>query len=162
MKTVLIMRHAKSSWDDSGLADHDRPLNARGQRTSPRMARLLIDEDLVPDVIVCSSAVRARTTAEIIAAECGVPLEEESGLYAADAPFYLDYLRSRNKNARSAMLVGHNPAVEEVIAALTGEDEAMPTGAIAHIEMPIDRWKDVKGDGAGTLVKVWRPRELED
>ena len=62
MKTLLVLRHAKSSWDHTELADHDRPLNKRGMRTAPRMGRLLIERDLVPDLILCSTAVRARTT----------------------------------------------------------------------------------------------------
>nr|NIL98123.1 hypothetical protein [Planctomycetales bacterium]NIP70269.1 hypothetical protein [Planctomycetales bacterium] len=87
MKTLLLLRHAKSSWDDSALDDHDRPLNKRGKRDAPRMGQLLVQQDLVPDCILTSTARRARKTAEAVAKACGgvVPLTEMPELYHATA-----------------------------------------------------------------------------
>src|SRR6185436_11034634 len=95
MKTLLLLRHAKSSWKHSELADHDRPLNKRGKWTAPLMGALLLDEDLIPDLILCSSAVRAHTTALLVAKACAYAgeIKRIRKLYLAEAQTYVEVLR---------------------------------------------------------------------
>lgn len=161
MKTLLVLRHAKSSWNDPGLGDHDRPLNKRGRRDAPRMGELMDAEDIVPDIIISSTAVRARTTAVLLADACGYggKILLEPDLYHA-AP--AEYLRTVSESARrtdSAMVVGHNPGIEELVAVLTGAHQRMPTAALACIELAIDDWSEITA-ATGILAGLWRPKEL--
>ena len=163
MKTLLILRHAKSSWKDSSLADHDRPLNKRGKRDAPRMGQLLRQEDLLPELIISSSAKRARTTAEHVAEESGYEgeLSFSRDLYAFDAEAYLETINGIPDEYNCVMLVGHNPGMEELIEILTDEYQRFPTAALAQIELPIESWRQVNDDDAGgRLVNLWRPKEL--
>lgn len=161
MKTLLVMRHAKSSWSDDRLADHDRPLNERGRRDAPRMGRLLAEQGLAPDAILCSSAVRARDTAELVAEESGAEAPAvRPMLYGGDVADYLAALRRLPDEVDVALVVGHNPTVSELVDALADADEAMPTAAVAHVALPLARWADLDEDAEGRLAAVWRPREL--
>lgn len=162
MKTLLILRHAKSDWNEPDLADHDRPLGGRGKRDAPRIGRLMRDEQLVPDFIISSTAKRARKTAKLVAEASGyegeISLDET--LYLGSPEDYLDALRQTPENCQSVMIVGHNPGLEELVEALTGEVEALPTAALAKVALPVDRWRDVSENVEGKLVNVWRPHEL--
>jgi phosphohistidine phosphatase len=163
MKTLLVLRHAKSSRDDPALDDRDRPLTARGERDAPRMGRLVRDEQLSPDLVVCSDAVRARQTAEAMAEAAGYSgtILLEHRLYAAEPAVILAVLRDVvEPDVDTVMIVGHNPGLEDLVSALTGAREDLPTAALAHLELPIDRWSDIGPRTRGTLVRVWRPREL--
>lgn len=162
MKEILVLRHAKSSWSDSGLSDHDRPLKKRGLRDAPRIGELLAEQDLVPDVILCSTAVRARQTAERVRGSCGreVPLHFTKELYLAGPGSYLDLLAQLPDTTRRAMVVGHNPGLEELITVLTEEDETLTTAALAWIQLAVKTWSDLSPHTRGRLVRLWRPREL--
>jgi phosphohistidine phosphatase len=164
MKTLLQLRHAKSSWKDENVADHDRPLNGRGKKDAPQMGRLIAAEGLVPDVIVSSTAKRARKTAVAVAEHCGYTgevhkLEE---LYLAPPEIYIDVLRQLAEDVRRALVVGHNPGMQMLVTVLTGASEEFPTAALARIELPIDAWADFSSETRGELVRLWRPRELAD
>jgi phosphohistidine phosphatase len=161
MKTLLIMRHAKSSWKDAALADDQRPLNKRGCRDAPRMGRLLREAGQVPQAIVSSIAERARQTAAAVADGCGFEgeIQYEASLYAAPAEAYLAILRGMPAEIQSALVVGHNPGLEELVEELTGEDEHLPSGAIARVELTLERWAELGGETEGRLETVWRPRE---
>ena len=139
MKTVLILRHAKSSWKHPDLDDHDRPLNRRGLRDAPRIGRLIAGADLVPDLIFSSSAVRARTTAEAVAAESGYtgPIEIKRELYLAEPSVYLELLAGLDDRFGRVMVVGHNPGMADLVEELTGTFDAFPTAALAHVRLPI-------------------------
>ncbi|MDO8680471.1 MAG: histidine phosphatase family protein [Acidobacteriota bacterium] len=163
MKTLLILRHAKSSWSDSALDDHDRPLNDRGERDAPRMGELLRQQRLTPDLIISSDAVRARMTAEAVAKAAGYAgeIRLEPLLYGAAPDDIVVVLRTAEPNAEIVMVVGHNPGLEALVGQLTGERHDLPTAALAQIDLPIDRWRDLNGSTRGTLVDLWRPKELE-
>ena len=164
MKTLLVLRHAKSSWNERGLTDHDRPLNERGERDAPRVGVLVRQQHLTPDAIISSDAVRARMTAEAVAAAAGYggEIQLEPLLYHASPDDILVVLRATPEpNANTVMIVGHNPGLEGLVAQLTGEAQGLPTAALAHIVLPIDRWRDLDGSASGTLVDLWRPKELE-
>ncbi len=162
MKTLLIMRHAKSSWEETGLHDHDRPLNKRGKLNAPRMGRLLRELDLVPDLILTSSARRARDTAEAVADQSGFEgnIKVEEDLYAAPPEAYLEALTAADDSYERLLIIGHNPGLEELLDMLTDEREALPTAAIAHVDLPIQSWQELTGEISGKLVKLWRPKEL--
>lgn len=162
MKHLLVLRHAKSDWNNSRLSDYERPLNSRGQQDAPAIGKRLRDEELVPDLIITSSAERARVTAELAANTAGY---EESiiytrRLYHAGPDSYLEILRELGQAHERIMVVGHNPGIEYLIQLLTDESEVMPTAALAQIELPIEQWADLDDEVMGKLVNVWRPKEL--
>ena len=161
MKTLLVLRHAKSSWDDSGLDDHDRPLNKRGRRDAPRMGELIEAEDLVPDLILSSTALRARQTAVLVADACGYQGEImlEPDLYHAAPADYARTLSQAGGDAECVMVVGHNPGLQELVTVLSGACERMPTATLACIEIELDDWQEA-ASVAGSLSGLWRPKEL--
>ena len=162
MKTLLVLRHAKSSWSDPALDDHERPLNTRGRRDAPRMGELVREYGLIPDVVISSDAVRARLTAEAVieAARYGGEIRLDPRLYMAGPADILSLLRTVGKKAETVMIVGHNPGLEELVAQLTGAWQDLPTAALAQIVLPIDQWRDLKLSTRGTLVGHWRPKDL--
>jgi phosphohistidine phosphatase len=162
MKTILLLRHAKSSWKFTDLADHDRPLNKRGKRDAPRMGQLLKDEALIPDLILSSSAARATLTATKIAEVCGYAgeIHVTRQIYEADLEIYLAMLRELAGDHERVLIVGHNPALEEFLEQLTHEAETLPTAALAVVQLPLTHWQDLDDETRGELMRVWRPREL--
>ena len=163
MKTLLILRHAKSSWKQPGLADHDRPLNRRGNRDAPRVGLLLRRQALTPDLIVSSTAERARATAVQVAdgAGCGSPVELDRRLYLAEPEAIVDVVRNLGGEASRVLVVGHNPGLQELVARLTGRDELLPTAALAQIELPSADWAELRTFSPGRLAGLWRPKELD-
>ncbi len=162
MKLLSILRHAKSSWSDSSLPDHDRPLNKRGARDAPRMGDLIREKGLVPDVILGSTALRARDTALAVAAATGFPDEVcfMKSLYGAGPDAYLEALSALSDDFEHAMVVGHNPGLEELVARVVGAPHTMPTAALALVELPVESWKELDSLPQGSLRGLWRPREL--
>jgi phosphohistidine phosphatase len=163
MKTLLLLRHGKSSWKDSDLDDHERPLNRRGKKDAPRMGRLLRDESLLPDLIVASSAKRCRKTAEHIIAQSGYRGETRitGDLYEADAAKLREFLAGIAEQFHRLLVVGHNPGMEEFLEPLVGVYTPLTTAALAQLEVPIDRWSDLTAEIRAQLIQVWQPRELE-
>jgi phosphohistidine phosphatase len=162
MKTLLLLRHAKSSWNHPALTDHDRPLNKRGNQAAPVIGALLQEEDLIPDLILCSSAVRAHTTAILVARACAYQgeIRKTRLLYLAEPEAYVEVLHQMAGEHARVLMVGHNPGLEELIETLTGEAMAMPTAALACLELSIERWEDFDLDTECKLVNVWRPKEI--
>jgi len=163
MKTLLLLRHAKSSWKDSEQDDHDRPLNKRGKRDAPRMGQLLRGEGLLPELIVSSSARRARKTAEHVIHHSGYRGETRFTveLYHASRPQLLALVGALPDSASRILLIGHNPGLEELLEALTSECRALTTAALAQVEANVDSWQRLSEGGLAKLVKVWQPRELD-
>jgi phosphohistidine phosphatase len=162
VKTLLILRHAKSSWKQPELPDHDRPLNKRGKKDAPRMGRLIHQLQLVPDLILSSTAVRARSTALAVAEACknSAELRLLRDLYLAEPDDYAQVLATLDERYRSVMIVGHNPGLEDLVEALTGLHEILPTAALARVALPIDGWSEMSLDGSARLEQLWRPKEL--
>jgi phosphohistidine phosphatase len=163
-KQLLVMRHAKSSWANPGLTDFQRPLNKRGLRVAPQVGAFVHQQGLVPDLVVSSTAVRAKTTAEIFIQNCeGVgedQLNVDQDFYHAPASVYLDYLnRFSDESANTLMFVGHNPGLEDLVERLSGGWEILPTAAVAHFDLGADRWSDIVFSRA-TLKNLWRPKEI--
>ena len=163
MKTLLVLRHAKSSWNDPAVEDHERPLNGRGTRDAPRMGQLVHELGLAPDTIISSDAVRARVTAAAVADAFGFAgeIRLERRLYLATPSDIITVLRSVPVSAATAMIVGHNPGLEQLVERLTAEANELPTAALVQISLPIERWRDLKLSTRGKLLGLWRPKELE-
>ena len=144
MKTLTLVRHAKSSWKDTSLADRDRPLNKRGKRDAPEMGRRLTAAGVRPSLIVSSPAVRAWTTAKIIANEIGYPrefLQRDSALYLASVNGILDVIVSQDAGFNNLMLVGHNPGFTDFANYLVpGLTNNMPTAGVVSVELDTDDW----------------------
>ena len=163
MKTLLILRHAKSSWKDEDLSDHDRPLNKRGKANAPQVGELIQREGLMPDLILSSTANRARQTAELLAESAGyegdIRLLRE--LYAAPPSAYIDALSKLDDRFDRVLVVGHNPGLEDLLQILTLAVQSMPTAALACISLPLERWSDLTQRTRGKLADIWRPKEIE-
>lgn len=165
--TLALMRHAKSDWSDELLSDHDRPLNARGQRDAPRMAHWLDQQGFLPEVILASTAVRVReTVAALLACWSHRPLVMFSqSLYLANPQTILQHLRNEaftadGQRPRMAMVVAHNPGLEYLASNLLGKATRMPTAAIALLQCePIDE-TEVRGLGVRRCIAVARPKEM--
>ena len=158
MKTLLLARHAKSDWDTAGLRDHDRPLNARGRRDDPMMARRLRDEEVRLQRILSSTAIRARTTADEYAAAFGLAVVAEPALYAASARTILGIASALPDDVEVAMLVGHNPGMADAVAELTGSFVEFPTCAVAECAVDVASWSELI-EGSGTLLRLRTPRD---
>lgn len=171
MLRLLLLRHAKSSWTDPGLDDHDRPLNARGQKSAPLIGRFMREEKLGPDLVLCSPARRARETWKLASAELrSAPrlLMEEALYDFGNGGRILDTVRAKADSARSVLVVGHNPSIERLAQRLIGKGDAklrkrladkFPTGALAVITFDGKNWNEIE-DGKGTLASFARPRDL--
>jgi phosphohistidine phosphatase len=157
------MRHAKSSWEDPTIPDHDRPLNNRGKNDAPRMGKLLKEINLIPDILISSTAKRAEMTAKKVAKSCQYRKDIifKSSLYSANPSTLVKELKMiKEEGNHTALLVGHNPAVEEFVEYLTDKIEILPTSAVVQIELPINKWNDLDNKTKGSIVNVWRPKEL--
>lgn len=166
MKTLILMRHAKSSWAMSGLDDHDRPLNKRGEAAAPVMARWLADRGLVPDLVLCSSSLRARQTVERMrAAVPEIPAPEVlPDLYHAAPAAILTALRRIPAEAGAVLVVVHEPGISATAQRLSdgAGPEALghfPTAAVAVFEVPARQWAEL-GWGAARIIDFARPRDL--
>jgi phosphohistidine phosphatase len=162
MKILLLLRHAKSDWDDPTLDDIDRPLNARGLKDAPRMGKLLRKQELLPDLALCSDAKRARATLELVAEESGYQgeIRYTRDLYAAPADAFLEALSVLPGEYKSVMLVGHNPSLEELLYKLTGQRQPLSTAALAQVRLLIESWQELGAQTRGELVHIWRPKEI--
>ena len=163
MKTILILRHAKSSWKHPELSDHDRPLNKRGQREAPQVGKHLREQGLQPDIMLCSTALRAQQTAQTAAEACGYEgdIRYIPDLYGADVEDFVGILQGLEEAVNTAMLVGHNPDLEILLSFLTEEDESLSTAALAQVELPIQAWKELDPEKRGKLVHFWVPSEKD-
>lgn len=160
MKTLLIMRHAKSDWNADYGSDHERPLNGRGERSARLMGRLLSGMDLHPQHIVSSTAVRARNTASL-ASETGVwgsSMVLDPDLYGTDAESVISIAASA-PDVERLMLVGHQPTWSMVVHRLTGERADIKTASVAVIEVMADQWSELP-DVSGVLTGLHHPRPL--
>jgi len=152
VKTLYLIRHAKSSWSNPGLADFDRGLNKRGKRNAPFMGKRLADHGVLPDLILSSPAKRAKKTANKIAKEIGYPKGRiifKKTLYHSSVSNLLKVVTSVEDNIDSLFVVGHNWGITEFAEMLTDKDLGnIPTSGIAAITFPLDQWQHISwGDG---------------
>lgn len=162
MRLLTLVRHAKSSWDDPDVPDFDRPLNARGERDAPVMARRLAKAPPPPDLLVSSPALRAIATAQAFAGAFGIApseIETNESIYEAEPPTLLQVVRRLPREVRHAMLIGHNPGISQA-ARLLAECpfEEMPTCAAVRLEFAVGKWSDVK-PGCGKVLRYDYPKQ---
>lgn len=174
MKTVCILRHAKSDWGNPDVGDHDRALNERGREAAPKMGAYLKAKKFKPDIVLCSSAKRTRETYDLVKPFVGarVPVVFEEGLYLAEVRQLVERLRWLDDDVGAAMIIGHNPGLEQLANGLsaspkTADEEKLhrrmrekfSTCALAVVELPVESWREVKM-GVGTLKDFMRPKDL--
>ncbi len=165
MKTLLLMRHAKSSWKHPEVKDHERGLNKRGKKDAPRMSKLLVDNELVPQRILTSTAERSRETVAAVIEATGFSGEVSylDSLYMAEPEIYLELLSLMPDDLERILVIGHNPGLEGLLQILSGRVESLPTAAIAYLSLPIHNWKDIRShDDPGELIALWTPRDLKE
>ena len=146
MKTLFLIRHAKSSWGDTGSPDKDRPLNDRGRRDAPKMGARLAKRDVKPDLILSSPAMRALKTAEIIAKKFDYRRKDivvDDRLYAVEADDLLDVIHKLGDKLERVMLFGHNPELTELAHRLSSKITHMPTCAVAEFTFNAKSWSKI-------------------
>jgi phosphohistidine phosphatase len=163
MKTLLLFRHAKASRDDSGVPDHDRPLKPSGKKNAKQIGRLLRKANLVPTLIVSSTALRARKTASKAAKQMEYPraIELSDRLYLSTSQDHLQVVQSLPDEEDRVMLVGHNPGISQFLSELTDTATELSTADLAQVELPIKHWADVAKSDGGKFVKLWQADESE-
>ena len=170
MHELLVLRHAKSRWDEPGSTDHDRGLAPRGIEAAKRMGRLIQERGWLPDRILCSTAMRASATLDLAMRgwpdSPPIPLEHARRLYLASPETLLRLVREQPRATRRLLVVGHNPGLATFVLTLAGRGDAaafdtighkLPTAAVARLAL--DRWHDV-GWGGATLLDFVRPKDL--
>ena len=170
MKTLFLLRHAKSSWRDGAVEDHDRDLSGRGERAAAAMGRFLTEAAVAPEHAICSTALRTRRTWEILSANwpAAPSVSFERQLYLCDAPRLLERVRELDPELGSILVIGHNPEIEKVILGLAKKGkkdnlaraaQKVPTCAFAELSLPVDDWRDIE-PGSAVLEKYVIPKDL--
>ena len=161
MKTLFLLRHAKSSWKDESLPDFERPLNRRGKHAAERIGRYLKHEVIVPELVLSSPALRARETIERVAKAATWTPEVlfDQRIYEAGGLRLLDVVSQIENERKTALLVGHNPGIQELLMLLTGESKKVPTAALLKIELKSSKWSTA-ADKRAKLAWLIKPRDL--
>lgn len=162
MKTLLLMRHAKSSWDEKDQDDFDRPLSKRGKKNAPLMGEMFKDEKLKPEVILASAAVRTRQTAELVMEEMKFRGDVcfLNSLYLAEVEAYVKEIQRIPEEINCALVIGHNPGLESLLQMTTGKVESLPTAAVAYLKLSVSSWTEFSVQTPAELVHLWRPKDL--
>jgi phosphohistidine phosphatase len=170
MKSLTLLRHAKSGWDDPVSRDFDRPLNPRGRRAARTVGREMKAQDLAFDRVLASPARRVIETIEEVQAAYGaIRPEFDQRLYLASAATLIEIVRAVPDEVGRLLLVGHNPGLEELALCLSGREQGglreevavkYPTGTVAEIALPVERWAEVT-EGMGRIERFIRPRDLD-
>ena len=163
MRTLYLLRHAKSSSSDGSLRDFDRPLKRHGREAAEQIGMRLGMEKLNEPLAICSPAVRTRETADLVLQSAGLRADErfDERIYEASLRDLVQVVAEIPDERQIAILIGHNPGMEELLTFLTGESRRMPTCALAKIQLEVESWKDVKA-GEGSLELLITPKELPD
>ncbi len=164
MKTLFLLRHAKSSWDNPKLKDFERPLSERGINDAPVMADRFLDRNNSVACIICSPAMRAKLTAKLFAENINFPADDiisNPELYFAGASMFLKAASLVDENCESAMLVGHNPAITDFVNDMANTDiENIPTCGLVELSLPFEHWSDIEA-GAAELVEFDYPKKRD-
>ena len=163
MKTLTIVRHAKSSWKDASLSDRHRPLNGRGKRDAPVMGQRILEHGIRPSLIISSPAERAWTTAKVVAEQINYPrefLQREPGLYLASLDQLLDIIVAQDESFNSLMVFGHNPGLTDLVNFLQpGLTSNLPTAGVVAVGLHQDDWNLYERPKTELIVHDW-PKKL--
>lgn len=162
-KTLMLLRHAKSSWKDKHLKDFDRPLKKKGEETAELIGKILAHGNYLPDLVLSSPAKRARETTEIVNKYSGLKGSTQfiESFYMAEPGEYIQSLRELPDKVNRVMVVGHNPGLEALLQMLEGKVNALSTGALAILELELTQWGDLNASTVGKLSKFWDPDEMD-
>ena len=160
MKTLFVLRHAKSSWDNPDWSDFERPLNSRGLDAARFIGGLIYERRLAPQIIISSPAKRAKQTAVLVKeiAEISKPVVFDERIYEASPLTLFNLIREFDEKYKSVLIIGHNPGFENLVRVLTGETVQMPTAALAKINIDVEIWCAIES-GMGELEFLIRPKE---
>jgi phosphohistidine phosphatase len=163
VKTLFLLRHAKSSRKDQSLPDFERPLNGRGKQAAEKIGRYLKRELIVPELVLSSPAARARETIERVAkaAKWSVEVRFDQRIYEAGGLRLLEVISQIENERKAVLLVGHNPGIEELLMLLAGESKKVPTGALMKLELKSSKWATA-ADKRAKLAWLIKPRKLAD
>ncbi|HKR14142.1 MAG TPA: histidine phosphatase family protein [Pyrinomonadaceae bacterium] len=163
MKTLFLLRHAKSSGKDESLPDFERPLHRRGKRAAATLGQYIRANEILLELILSSPAVKARETAERVlkSAKLDTELRYDHRIYDASAARLTEVVSQIDNDRRVVMIVGHNPGVEELLSFLTGNSVEAPTASLAKLTSRATRWSTLAREGKATLEWLIKPRELE-
>lgn len=161
MKTLILMRHAKSSIGEKKQDDWDRQLNKRGRKNAVAMAKLLKEHDAVPQVILASAALRTRQTCDLMVEELSFrgDIHYLASLYTGEMDVYLAEVQSMPDSCTCVLVIGHNPMLEGFLQMLTGKVESLPTASIAYLKAPVERWQELTFDTTAELAHFWKPKD---
>jgi len=162
MKTLFVLRHAKSSWENTDLSDFARPLNERGLKAAPLMGKFIYKNQLQPELILSSPAERAKQTAILVKenAQTGGEIRYDERVYEASPASLLEVIAEQSDEIESVMLIGHNPGLEGLLKILTNEAQQIPTAALAVIDLKIGKWSEINSS-TGNLRTLIRPKEIK-
>jgi phosphohistidine phosphatase len=162
MKTLYLLRHAKSSWKDKSLLDVERPLNKRGRKAAATVGKFFKRKRIIPDLVLCSTAVRARETTEIVMEAAGrnPEIHFDERIYEAGPERLLEVVAQIDKAKKRVLLVGHNPGLEEFLELLTATVKTMPTGTLSKLVLKTSNWASA-GDVSGTLEWIRKPKQIK-
>ena len=162
-KTLLLMRHGKSSWKEKGLADEKRPLKKRGVEAATLIGKTLKVNEIMPDLILSSPAKRAKNTAEIVAKECDYKhkIEFVDSFYMGEPNAYIARLKEVPAKVKCVLVVGHNPGLEALLQMIDGHVNAMPTGSLAIIKLDLASWDAFSAESGGSVTAFWDPEQKE-
>ncbi len=162
-KTLMLLRHAKSSWKDKHLKDFDRPLKKKGEETAELIGKILAHGDFLPDLVLSSPAKRAKETIEIVIKHADLKGTTQflDAFYMAEPGDYIQALRELPDKVNCVMVVGHNPGLEALLQMLEGKVNALSTGALAILELEMTHWADLNSSTVGKLSKFWDPDEMD-
>lgn len=162
-KTLLILRHAKSSWKDDKLKDVDRPLKRRGEEDAVVIGKVLTMAELIPQLILSSPAQRAKQTAEIVMSEAKYEgeLKLVDSFYMGEPENYIKELKDLPDEIERVMVVGHNPGLEALMQMLDGKVDSLPTGSLAYLVLDIKHWSDLTKATIGELISFWEADEID-
>lgn len=164
MKTLLLMRHAKSSWKEVDLPDIERKLNKRGKKDAPEMGALIREKELIPQRILSSTAARCRLTVEAMGETSGFsgPVDYHDSLYLAEPQAYIDAVKAVPDGEERILVMGHNPGLEGLLQMLTDQVESLPTGALAYLSLPLMHWSELSLTTKAELIEVYRPHDMRE
>lgn len=162
LRTLMLMRHAKSDWSEPGTSDHDRPLNARGRKTAPAMGQHFVALGVEIDVLLVSSAARAQETLRLLQSHWGqtAVVWNVPSLYLASPHELIRQIEGLHDDWQQAMLIGHNPGLSILASQLAQQDIELPTAAVAKFACPATTWLNAVSTAAWELQAFWKPKEL--
>ncbi len=162
-KTLMLLRHAKSSWKDKNLKDFDRPLKKKGEETAELIGKIISHGEFSPDIVLSSPAKRSRETSEIVSkyADFKGSTQFVDAFYMGEPGDYINALRELPSEVKSVMVVGHNPGLEALLQMLEGKVNALSTGALSVLELELSNWSDLNSSTVGKLIKFWDPDEMD-